>query len=489
MSLRYKIMAAVIFITVVVLTVVIAVVLVELYNLRDEYREHDRKFRQNTIDWITSNLDLIDDDHSPVTGFEFIREVIYVKGEEARGGVELIKTRRDPTDDELEAVRDLVRRAIREYAEAEELGTRVLVIDGNSFAVPDRTDLGPPAPGGFYFTLDIPSFMPHEPLQKVYIFTLIGIVAIIVVIYYVISRTVIRPLERLHRATRRVANGDYSRPVPESGREDELDTLIETFNSMMVDLGNFRKHLQVRVDEAQSHARQAEKTLVIAQRLAATGKLASGIAHEVNNPLGGMMNAARRLLREAPDDPKRVEYLNLISEGLQRVQETVKKILQFTPHKVAPQPVEIATVLRRALALASHRIEKEGTDVVVDLPAKARVFGDPFELQQVFLNLLINALDAIAETGNDGEIAIRGVPEDGLLRILIQDNGIGLRTEDISQVFDLFFTTKEVGEGTGLGLSIAHNVIQNHGGSLRLSGEPGKGAEVEIVLPLLDGGE
>jgi len=487
-SLRYKIMAAVIFITVVVLAVVITVVLVELYGIGDEYARHDQKLRQQTISWVTRNLDLIDDNHSPVTQLDFIRDIFYVKGEEARGKIDVIKGRSTLADEDLEQVRTLVRRAIRKQVDRPKK-PRIAVIDGDAFAFPDRAEMGPPAPGGFYFTLDIPRFTPHEPLQKVYIVTLVGIVLLIVVIYSVLSRTLIRPLERLDRATRRVAKGDYSRPVPQTGREDELDSLTETFNSMMVDLGNFRKHLQVRVDEARSQARQAEKTLVIAQRLAATGKLASGIAHEVNNPLGGMQNAARRLLRDPPEAPKRVEYLNLIIDGLQRVQETVKKILQFTPHKVAPQPVEIATVLRRALALASHRIEKEGTDVVVDLPAEARVFGDPFELQQVFLNLLINALDAIAESDRDGEIVIRGTAEDGQLRLVLRDNGVGLSTEDISQAFDLFYTTKEVGEGTGLGLSIAHNVIQNHGGSLRLSGAPGEGAEVEIVLPLLNGGE
>jgi C4-dicarboxylate-specific signal transduction histidine kinase len=146
-------------------------------------------------------------------------------------------------------------------------------------------------------------------------------------------------------------------------------------------------------------------------------------------------------------------------------------------------------VLRRALALASHRIEKEGTDVVVDLPPGAKVFGDPFELQQVFLNVLINALDAIASAKRPGEISIKGHDDNGLLRIVVKDNGCGFETEDVSQALDLFYTTKEVGEGTGLGLSIAHNVIQNHGGSLRLGGTPGEGAEVEIALPLLTGSE
>jgi len=245
--------------------------------------------------------------------------------------------------------------------------------------------------------------------------------------------------------------------------------------------------LEERVEEAREQAQAAEKNLVIAQRLAATGKLASGIAHEVNNPLAGMQNAARRLLRDPPASPeKRQEYLELIIDGLSRVQETVKKILRFTPHKVAPQPVAIETVLQRSLALASHRIEREGLEVFVDIPGDAMVYGDPFELQQVFLNVLINAMDAVGEVDRKGELTIRGACVDGELVITFEDNGCGMTEEQISQAFDLFYTSKEVGEGTGLGLSIAHHVIQNHGGRISLRSVPGVRTTVEIVLPLLE---
>jgi signal transduction histidine kinase len=484
-SLRYKILAAVIFITVVILTVVLVVVLFELVRTQNEFAEFDRNLRQRTIHWVRQNLELVDDENSPVRQLDFLREIFYVKGEAAGNDISIIKGR-EPSEENVVHIRGLVRRLIRNFIENP---AHNALVEGNDFAIAERGEMEPAARGAFYFTLDIPRFNPHEPLRQIYIVMLLGIVLIILVMYYVLSRSVIRPLERLNRATERVAKGDYTRPVPQTGRDDELDMLTATFNSMMVDLGNFRHHLEERAGEARAQARQAEKTLVIAQRLAATGKLASGIAHEVNNPLGGMLNAARRLLRDPPGDEKRIEYLNLIIDGLTRVQETVKKILRFTPHKVAPQPVEMETVLRRALALASHRIEREGTDVVVDMEAGARVFGDPFELQQVFLNILINALDAIAATDRKGEISIRGFDDRNLLRIIVKDNGCGFETDDFSQAFDLFYTTKEVGEGTGLGLSIAHNVIQNHGGSLRLGGVPGEGAEVEIALPLLTGSE
>lgn len=481
MSLRYKILAAVIGITVVVLSVVLAVILVELVDTKQEFDRFNTKFRENVGRWIGMNMDQLyptGDELSPVVSMPLITDIVHVRLEEPSAPLSFIKNGLDVNE---ERVRSLVRRALAEGERGK------LIVDGNEVVVPDKGDIQGPPRGGTWFRLDIPGFSPHEPLRKVYLFMLVGLVFIIVVIYAVLSVAVIKPIERLERAAKRVAEGDYSRPVPHSGRQDEVDTLIATFNTMMVELGNYRHHLQERFEDARRQARAAEKNLVIAQRLAATGKLASGIAHEVNNPLAGMQNAARRLLRDPPAEDKRREYLELIIDGLERVKETVKKILQFTPHQVAPQAVAVETVLRRALALASHRIEKEGTEVVVDVPETAHVFGDPFELQQVFLNILINAMDALAGTGRRGEIAIRAQVVDHEIRIAVEDNGCGMSDEQVSQAFDLFYTTKEVGEGTGLGLSIAHNVIQNHGGRIDLKSRAGAGTTVEISLPLIDG--
>ncbi len=473
MSLRKKLLSAIIGVTVVVLTLVIGVILRELFVARRDFLKFDRDLRRGTIQSLQSIRNPIDED-SPVIRHSFVRDVIYVPGADADGEFLVMKGQGDV---EQATVRRLVRRAIARGAP---------VVEGDRVAMPRRSEADGRMIGGWYFFLSIPSFSPHEPLQKVYIVMLLGVVIIMVVSYFVLSRAVIRPIERLERAAKRVAGGDYSRPVPLAGRGDEIDTLIHTFNAMMVEVGAYRKYLEEREQEAREKARKAEQNLIIAQRLAATGKFASGIAHEVNNPLAGMMNAARRLKRDPPADPKkREEYLDLIIDGLARIGETVKQVLQFTPHRVAPQPVALETILSKALRLVSHRIEKEGIEVVVDVPPEARVYGDMFELEQVVLNLLINAMDAIEEAGRKGEIGIRAAVEGQEVRLSVSDNGVGMSGEEVSQAFDLFFTTKEVGEGTGLGLSIAHNVIENHGGRMELKSVPGEGTTVEITLPLL----
>ncbi len=476
MSLRYKILAAVIGITVLVLALSLAAILWELVSTRREFERFDQGLRQRTIVGLCLYPEAVFSESSPFVQHAFIRDIVHVGGEEARGQVSFVKAGRQLNP---EHVRALVREAIRENR---------YIVRGEAVVIPDRATKPGPAPGGTYVTLDIPDFSPHEPLQKVYVVLLVGLVTIIVVTYVVISRAVIRPIERLERGAERIARGDYSRPVPASGRSDEIDTLVEAFNGMMLEIGAFRQNLEAKVEEARRQAVAAEKNLTIAQRLAATGKLASGIAHEVNNPLAGMLNAVRRLREGVLSPEKQVEYCDLVVDGLQRIQETVKKILQFTPHKVAPQPVALDTVIRRALGLASHRIERERLSVVVDMPPEARVFGDPFELQQVFLNLLLNSLDAVASAKRaKGEVAIRGAVTGGEIRVEVVDNGCGMTEEQLSQAFDLFFTTKDVGEGTGLGLSIAHNVIENHGGRIELRSVAGEGTTAVVTLPLLEG--
>jgi signal transduction histidine kinase len=259
---------------------------------------------------------------------------------------------------------------------------------------------------------------------------------------------------------------------------------------MMAELGAFRKDLEQRVGDAVRKAREAEQNLVTAQRLAAVGTLAAGIAHDINNPLGGMVNAVRALRREDLTPEKRREYLALVEEGLDRMGHTVQKVLQFTPHRVAPQPCDLAEVAGRALALAQHRIQGSGVQVDVETPQEGLpVFGDPYELQQVVLNLLMNAADAIRERGRgSGRITVSGAAGEGEVRLLVQDDGVGMTEEQVARAFDLFYTTKEVGEGTGLGLAMVHTILESHGGRVEIRSRKGAGTTVEIALPRHRGG-
>jgi signal transduction histidine kinase len=305
--------------------------------------------------------------------------------------------------------------------------------------------------------------------------------------WVIVDRVVARPLRDVVRGAQRVADGQYGEPVAHSGADDEIQKVVESFNAMMLELGMLHERMQDRIGEALRRAHRTQESLVIAQRLAATGTLAAGIAHEVNNPLGGMLNAVRALRTKEMTAERRQEYLELVEDGLKRIEATVAKILRFTPHKVSPQAVDLADVVRPALALVGHRLEREGVEVDVVPPSEpAMVFGDFYELQQALLNVMINALDAIAEADRDDprlRITVEHDDEEVVLRVA--DNGTGMDPEDVPRAFDLFFTTKEQGKGSGLGLATVHKILDDHGGRVVLTPHPGEGMEVAFVLPRL----
>lgn len=305
--------------------------------------------------------------------------------------------------------------------------------------------------------------------------------------WLIVDRVVSRPLRDVVRGAQRVAEGNYAEPVPDSGARDEIQKVVASFNAMMLELGMLHDRMQERIGDALRRAHRTQESLVIAQRLAATGTLAAGIAHEVNNPLGGMLNAVRALRTKEMTAERREEYLELIEEGLTRIQQTVAKILRFTPHKVAPQAVDLADVVQPALALVRHRVEREGVEVAVALPEEpALVFGDFYELQQALLNVLLNALDAVVEAGREQpRIDVRLESDEEGVRLTVSDNGVGMDPADVPRAFDLFYTTKEQGKGSGLGLATVHKILDDHGGRVVLHARPGAGMDVTFVLPRL----
>lgn len=332
-----------------------------------------------------------------------------------------------------------------------------------------------------------PEEVDYGALRVVYVVLLIGAAVSMALTVAALRFWILKPLDEVAEGAARVGRGDFSTPVPVHERaRDEIAEVAAAFNGMMAELGAYRKDLEAQVGTSVRKARSAEQNLVTAQRLAAMGTLAAGIAHDINNPLGGMINAVRSLRRDDLPREKREEYLALVEEGLERVGQTVQKVLQFTPHRVAPQPCDLAAIADRALALARHRFEKGGVGAEAEMPARGLpVFGDPWELQQVVLNLLVNAVDAVvAKGGPPGRVRLRGTAGNGEVRLLVEDEGVGMTEEQVARAFDLFYTTKEVGEGTGLGLSIVHSTIESHGGRVEIRSKKGTGTTVEVVLPL-----
>jgi hypothetical protein len=285
-----------------------------------------------------------------------------------------------------------------------------------------------------------------------------------------------RRIEDFSRTMRRVEAGDLTARVSSEGR-DELGHLGASFNTMVARLADARQQLEDR------HAEEIRR----AEHLASLGKMAAGIAHEINNPIAGMLNCVRTLLKGIKDDRQRVQYLGMLQDGLGRIGRTVGQLLSFA-REAKPQMsrTEMASVLRRCLALVEHdlAVRRIAWTMAPDGQVPA-LLADPHLLEQVFLNILKNAIDAMPDGGRLG--VAMGVRERGaerFLEIRISDTGVGIPAEHLPRIFDPFFTTKEVGRGTGLGLSVSYGVVRAHGGFIEAQSEVGTGSTFTVVLPI-----
>jgi signal transduction histidine kinase len=329
----------------------------------------------------------------------------------------------------------------------------------------------------------VPGFALADTAKGILTVMALGTALLLLNTYVFTNRLVLRPLGSLVEASNRVAQGDFSKKIPEGENYDEMGRMIVAFNLMIDKIAQYHRSMQNDIEEARGRITETERRLFAAQRLSTTGTLAAGIAHEINNPLGGMINAARSLQEGRLEEAKRAEYLDLIVDGLERVRAIVQKILQFRPRPFEPQPVRLRESVDQAIAFLHHRTRAKEVTIQNDLPADLpAVNGDPLELQQAFLNILMNAVDACVMGEGRVTVAHRLAPD--ALSVSVTDNGCGMEEGELARCMDPFFTTKDVGEGTGLGLSVAHNIVTNHGGRIDLASQRGRGTTVTVTLPL-----
>ncbi len=302
-----------------------------------------------------------------------------------------------------------------------------------------------------------------------------------------LRRLVLDPIELLAEGARRVRSGEFGTRLREPARRDEMADLVRGFNDMAGTVQGFNERLGEEIRAATEKARAAEAAAMVQRRLAAMGELAAGLAHEINNPLGGLQNAAEVLRRGDLSPEKRERYFDLLSQGLDRIGETVQRLRRFTPRESPHERVDLVAVARDALELVRHRADRLG--VALELEAVGEpppVRGARNEIGQALLNLLSNSLDALEAGSSDREgprIRIRIERLQAGARLCVRDNGPGVPPEELPRVSDLFYTTKEVGKGTGLGLSLVHGCLAQHGGRVTITSERGRFFEVELLFP------
>jgi C4-dicarboxylate-specific signal transduction histidine kinase len=266
--------------------------------------------------------------------------------------------------------------------------------------------------------------------------------------------------------------------------------LGDSRKAMIHIMGDLRETTQ-EMERREQELRDKQEQLVQAGKLATLGELTTGVAHELNNPLnniGLFIGNATDQLRLGLLDPKRLEH------ELEKALEQVRKATAIISHlrtfgRAAPVSVErvdVDEVIERSLSLMQEQLRLHGIEIELDLCVdELIVLGNAIQLEQVFINLLTNARDAL-EGSPERTIRIATESDGEEIRIAFADTGSGIAAEVEQRIFDPFFTTKEVGTGTGLGLSITYSIVKEHGGEISVSSEPGGGARFLIALPVSD---
>jgi signal transduction histidine kinase len=260
--------------------------------------------------------------------------------------------------------------------------------------------------------------------------------------------------------------------------------IFDTFTSPLID-GKGIYHGRIWYYRDVTDRKEMEQRLVMTDRLASIGELVAGIAHELNNPLTGVIGYSQ-LLMEKNIDENIKDDLMVISGEAQRAAHIVKDLLTFArKHPPALQLSQINNIVDDVLKLRSYEHKVNNIEIVKNLnTGLSEVMVDYFQIQQVFLNIVINAEYFMLKAHNRGKLIVSTEEVNGMLRSTFTDDGSGIPPENIRNIFDPFFTTKEVGKGTGLGLSICHGIVTEHGGRIYAKSEYGNGASFIIELPL-----
>ncbi|MFQ5669689.1 MAG: ATP-binding protein [Acidobacteriota bacterium] len=256
------------------------------------------------------------------------------------------------------------------------------------------------------------------------------------------------------------------------------------FRTMHREIVEANKKLQ----ESMARLETTQEQLVQAEKLSAIGELVAGVAHELNNPLTGVLGYAQLLVAKSPPEPQKKQLQTIYSEAL-RCQKIVQNLLTFArKHKPEKRHVDINEIITATLELRAYQLRVDNITVKLDLdPGLPGTMADYHQLQQVFINLVNNAHHAMVDHGGKGELRITSRAEAGRIHVTCQDTGPGIPETCLGRIFDPFFTTKEVGKGTGLGLSLSYGIIKEHGGTIQASNAPGGGAIFCLELPVRQG--
>jgi hypothetical protein len=387
--------------------------------------------------------------------------------------------------------------------------------------------------GGIQIEVPIGDLMISLLESKRVILITIVLDALVLIIFgsFLLSRILVKPIKNLVQLTQKISEGDFSQKI-EVTSKNEIGQLIGSFNRMIERLKANQESLEnylESLESANNQLKQAQEELIRTEKLASIGRFAAGVAHEVGNPLGAILGYTSILQKEGTDREESKDYLKRIEKEIERINQIVRELLNFArPSKFEITDVKINKVIESTLSLLSYQKDFKNIETQIDLQSDLPMIkGDESQLSQVFINIILNAIDAMP---NGGMLSIqtrthlvenRSVDRlqriyprrrrsdpmesdyshlrmadpfaalfkkfsegDRLVQIRISDTGIGIKKEDLENIFDPFFTTKAPDKGTGLGLSISLRIVESLGGEIKVESDVGRGTTFEVYFPV-----
>jgi signal transduction histidine kinase len=357
--------------------------------------------------------------------------------------------------------------------------------------------------------------------------------AIVLIVFgsFLLSRVLVKPIRDLVRFTKKISDGDFSQKI-EVTNKNEIGQLIGSFNRMIERLKENQESLEnylVSLESTNTQLKEAQEELIRTEKLASIGRFAAGVAHEVGNPLGAILGYTNILKKERMDGEDSKDYLKRIEDEIERINKIVRELLDFArPSKLEIREVEINKIIENTLSLLSYQKDFKNIETRLDLQSDLPLIkGDESQLSQVFINIILNAIDAMPTGGllqiqtkshvieylyadqfqriypprrrsdpmesdyshlrkseSFSALVTKFSKGDRLVKVRISDTGSGIKKEDLENIFDPFFTTKAPDKGTGLGLSISLKIVESLGGEMRVESQVGKGTAFEVYFPV-----
>jgi two-component system, NtrC family, sensor kinase len=334
----------------------------------------------------------------------------------------------------------------------------------------------------------------HKPI---YFYILINTVVLTLVGLYRIFRLYLRPIDRIIRQA-----DDFHEDIDPffsfRQEDNELQRLSSALNRMLNRISIDNKKLQETVmslERANAELQNAQKEILRAEKMASVGRLAAGVAHEIGNPIGIVLGYLEMLKQNDLDENDKIDFLQRTEDEIQRINTVIRQLLDLArPKSSEAQSVSVHFLIQDVAEVM--RMQPIMRDIIIELALQAEddcIWGNEDQLRQVFLNLLLNAADAIhsGKSDENGRILVSTEVESSFgdsrrpcLQVMFRDNGSGIDPQQLQNIFDPFYTTKEPGKGTGLGLSVSYMIIETLGGTITAMSEIGQGAAFKINLPL-----